>query len=148
VVSGLTPVDPYSHWTHIELRNPLGLAAGLAEGQSRRERAMDARVNRPKARRKARKITATLTAKRVSRLLRNGTPGRYLDRGDGRTGNQVDPVKGLYLVVNGKTSAHWELKYQFHYRTRHMGLGSATWSPASFSLSLPSAEERNCVRAS
>ncbi|MGH7117648.1 MAG: tyrosine-type recombinase/integrase [Acetobacteraceae bacterium] len=72
-----------------------------------------------------RKTPTTLTTKRVAKLLRNGTPGRYLDRGDGRGGNQVDPVKGLYLVVNGRTSASWELRYQIDHRTRFMGLGSA-----------------------
>jgi hypothetical protein len=75
-------------------------------------------------RRQARKPT-TLTAKKVAKLLRAGAPGRYLDRGDGRSGNQVAPVRGLYLCINGKTSAAWELRYQLRDRTRFMGLGSA-----------------------
>ncbi|MGH6670872.1 MAG: tyrosine-type recombinase/integrase [Xanthobacteraceae bacterium] len=76
-----------------------------------------------RARRKA-KATASLTVKRVAKLLRAGVPGRYLDRGDGRSGNQYDPVKGLYLVVNSPTSAAWEMRYQLRGKTRFMGLGS------------------------
>lgn len=86
---------------------------------------MGARVSRPNRRRTATKSTS-LTTKRVAKLLRSGTPGRYLDRGDGRdSANQVEPVRGLYLVVNGKSAAHWELRYQLRGRTRFMGLGSA-----------------------
>jgi len=76
------------------------------------------------ARRRKAEATATLTVKRVAKLLRAGVPGRYLDRGDGRASNQVDPVKGLYLVVHGKASAYWELRYQLRGKTRFMGLGS------------------------
>ncbi len=55
----------------------------------------------------------SLTVKRVDKLLRSGEPGRHLDE------------KGLYLVIGGKASAHWELRYQLHRRGRYMGLGSA-----------------------
>jgi integrase len=54
-----------------------------------------------------------LTAKRVQRLLK--TPGRYRDR----------DVRGLLLVVNGATSANWQLRYQLHHREHWLGLGSA-----------------------
>jgi hypothetical protein len=57
-----------------------------------------------------------LTSKRMTKLLRRGEPGRYRDGGD---------VRGLYLVIGSKASAHWELRYQLHGRGRWMGLGSA-----------------------
>jgi integrase len=85
---------------------------------------VDTKKSRPRTRRRARKPTS-LTAKRVAKLIRAGVPGRYLDRGDGRSGNQYDPVKGLYLVVNSSSSAAWEIRFQLNGRTRFMGLGSA-----------------------
>lgn len=56
-----------------------------------------------------------LTVKRVERLLRAGVPGKYTD-GD---------VKGLMLCVEGKSSAHWLLRYQRDHKVRHLGLGGA-----------------------
>jgi len=60
----------------------------------------------------------SLTTKRTAKLLRQGKPGRYIDAG--ATG-----VRGLYLVVIGKGSASWQLRYQLHDRPHWMGLGSA-----------------------
>ena len=54
-----------------------------------------------------------LTAKRVTRLISKGEPVMHLDE------------RGLYLVVEGKTSAHWALRFQLDGRARLMGLGSA-----------------------
>ena len=56
-----------------------------------------------------------LTAKKIEKLMRAGVPGRHTD-GD---------VKGLMLCIEGKSSAHWLLRYQRDKVTRHMGLGSA-----------------------
>jgi integrase len=60
-----------------------------------------------------------LTVKRVDKLLRAGEPGRHLD------GGGIETVRGLYLVINSKTSARWELRYQLNERPHWMGLGSA-----------------------
>jgi integrase len=65
----------------------------------------------------------SLTVKKVSKLMRRGVAGRYLDGGAG--------VRGLYLIVGGENNAHWELRYQLHGRGHWMGLGSAK----DFSLS-------------
>jgi integrase len=67
-----------------------------------------------------------LTAKRAARLLIKGLPGRYFD-GKG----------GLYLVIEGKRSAHWERRYQLHGTEHYYGLGSAQV------FSLAEARERN-----
>ena len=62
----------------------------------------------------------------VKKLLREGTPGRYSDG------------KGLALVIESKTAARWERRYQImNGPTRHMGLGSA------FALSLKEARDEN-----
>jgi integrase len=71
-----------------------------------------------------------LTEKRVDKLLRRGTPGKYSDKGSS------DFVRGLYLVVASKTAAHYELRYQVNHVKRWMGLGSA------FELTLKQARER------
>ena len=60
----------------------------------------------------------SLTVKRVERLMRRGDPGRHLDGG-------TSGLRGLYLIVGGKTAAHWELRFQLNGRARWMGLGSA-----------------------
>ena len=60
-----------------------------------------------------------LTVKRVDKLLRAGQPGRHLDDGG------IETVRGLYLVVNSKTSARWELRYQLNDKPHWMGIGSA-----------------------
>jgi integrase len=54
-----------------------------------------------------------LTVKRVARLLSAGIPGRHFDEA------------GLYLVIESKTNAHWERRYQLHDKTHYLGLGSA-----------------------
>jgi integrase len=59
-----------------------------------------------------------LTVKRVAKLMRGGQLGRHLDGGS--TG-----VRGLYLIVQNKGAAHWELRYQLDGHARWMGLGSA-----------------------
>jgi len=59
-----------------------------------------------------------LTVKKVAKLMRRGEPGRYLDGGG-------SGVRGLYLIVQGKAAAHWELRFQLDGRARWMGLGSA-----------------------
>jgi integrase len=58
-----------------------------------------------------------LTVKKVAKLVRRGEPGRYLDGGAG--------VRGLYLIVQNKHAAHWELRFQLDRHSRWMGLGSA-----------------------
>jgi integrase len=58
-----------------------------------------------------------LTVKRVEKLISAGVPGKHTD---GKGG-----VKGLMLCIEGKTSAHWLLRWQRDGRVRHMGLGSA-----------------------
>src|SRR5437660_2189672 len=67
-----------------------------------------------------------LTVKRVAKLIRQGVPGKHTD-GD---------VRGLMLCIEGKTSAHWLLRWQRNHVTRHMGLGSAR------DLSLAAAREK------
>jgi integrase len=57
-----------------------------------------------------------LTVKRVAQLLRQGEPGRHLDRGGPR---------GLYLSISSPNAAHWELRYQLRGRGHWLGLGSA-----------------------
>jgi len=66
-----------------------------------------------------------LTAKRVTKLLRRGEPGRFLD------------ARGLYLVVDSRTAAHWERRYQLDGREHYHGLGSA------FVFGLAAARERS-----
>ena len=56
-----------------------------------------------------------LTVKKVEKLIRAGVPAKITD-GD---------VRGLMLVVEGKNSAHWLLRYQRNKIVKHMGLGSA-----------------------
>jgi integrase len=58
----------------------------------------------------------SLTVKKVAKLLRQGKPGRHLDSGG---------VRGLYLAVDSRTAASWQLRYQLRGRGRWMGLGSA-----------------------
>jgi integrase len=60
----------------------------------------------------------SLTVKRVTKLIRKGEPGRFLDSGS--TG-----VRGLHLCVGGKNNASWGLRYQLDGRTHWLGLGSA-----------------------
>ncbi|MGO9401742.1 MAG: tyrosine-type recombinase/integrase [Xanthobacteraceae bacterium] len=62
---------------------------------------------------------ASLTVKKVSKLVRAGEPGKHLDSGS------ADAVRGLHLVVVNKRNASWQLRYQIDKRTRWMGLGSA-----------------------
>jgi len=59
-----------------------------------------------------------LTQKRIDKLLRNGTCGRYRDSGPGG-------VKGLRLDVQSRTNASWCLVFQINNKPRQMGLGSA-----------------------
>ena len=56
-----------------------------------------------------------LTVKKVAKLKSAGVPGKHTDLGG---------VKGLMLCIEGKSSAHWLLRYQRDHVTRHMGLGS------------------------
>jgi integrase len=65
-----------------------------------------------------------LTSKRVLKLLRQGEPGRHLDR------------RGLYLVIASRTNAHWEKRYQLDGKEHYHGLGSA------FVFGLVAARER------
>jgi integrase len=60
-----------------------------------------------------------LTVKKHHARVRGGKVGKYLD---GTTGGGV---RGLYLVVKGKRSSNWGLRYQLHGVTHWMGLGSA-----------------------
>jgi len=60
----------------------------------------------------------SLTVKKVAALRRRGLPGRYLDGGN--TGE-----RGLYLIIQGRRAAHWELRFQLNGKSRWMGLGSA-----------------------
>jgi integrase len=60
----------------------------------------------------------SLTVKKVAKLMRRGEPGRYLDGG-------ANGVKGLYLIVQNKRAAHYELRFQLRERGHWMGLGSA-----------------------
>jgi hypothetical protein len=57
-----------------------------------------------------------LTLKRVAKLLSVGRPGRHADSGG---------VKGLYLVVTGKGTGSWQIRYQLRNQAHWMGLGSA-----------------------
>jgi integrase len=66
-----------------------------------------------------------LTAKRVAKLIRAGEPGRHLDS------------RGLYLITQSRTAAHWERRYQLDGREHFHGLGSA------FVFSLAEARERS-----
>jgi integrase len=66
-----------------------------------------------------------LTAKKVAKLLHRGEPGRHLD------------ARGLYLIVQSCTAAHWEKRFQFDGREHFTGLGSAR------TFSLVEARERN-----
>jgi integrase len=61
----------------------------------------------------------------VAKLLRRGEPGRHLD------------ARGLYLIVQSCTAAHWEKRFQFDGREHFTGLGSAR------TFSLVEARERN-----
>jgi integrase len=62
-----------------------------------------------------------LSMKKVAKLLRRGVPGRHIDSDSGDPNRQ----RGLYLVINHKDSAAWELRFQLHGRPHWMGLGSA-----------------------
>jgi integrase len=66
-----------------------------------------------------------LTAKRVAKLISKGEPGRHLDS------------NGLYLIVTGKRTAHWERRYELHGSGQWMGLGGIG------AFSLAEARERN-----
>jgi integrase len=66
-----------------------------------------------------------LTSKRVAKLLRQGEPARHLDQ------------RGLYLVIESRTNAHWEKRYQLDGREHYHGLGSA------FVFGLAAARERS-----
>jgi integrase len=66
-----------------------------------------------------------LTAKRVAKLIRKGEPGRHLDS------------RGLYLITQSPTAAHWEKRYQLDGREHYHGLGSA------FVFGLAAARERS-----
>jgi len=74
----------------------------------------------------------SLTMKKVAKLLRKGVPGRHIDSDSG----DPDRQRGLYLVVNHRDSASWELRYQLHGQPHWLGLGSARV------FSLPEARER------
>jgi integrase len=67
----------------------------------------------------------TLTAKRVAKVIRKGEPGRHLDS------------RGLYLITQSPTAAHWEKRYQLDGKEHYHGLGSA------FTFSLAEARVRN-----
>jgi integrase len=60
----------------------------------------------------------SLTVKRVQRLLRQGKPGRHLDGG-------ANGIKGLYLAIDSRTAASWNLRYQLANTSHWMGIGSA-----------------------
>ena len=60
-----------------------------------------------------------LTVRKHKARVQAGKVGMYLD---GTTGGGV---RGLYLVVKGKHSANWGLRYQLRGVTHWMGLGSA-----------------------
>jgi integrase len=66
-----------------------------------------------------------LTSKRVAKLIRKGEPGRHLDS------------RGLYLITQSPTAAHWEKRYQLDGREHYHGLGSA------FVFGLAAARERS-----
>ena len=66
-----------------------------------------------------------LTSKRVAKLIRRGEPGRHLDS------------RGLYLITQSPTAAHWEKRYQLDGREHYHGLGSA------FVFGLAAARERS-----
>ena len=66
-----------------------------------------------------------LTVKRTARLLSRGQPGRHFDGA------------GLYLVVTGKGTAHWERRYRLREREHYLGLGSVN------AFDLTEARERN-----
>jgi integrase len=72
-----------------------------------------------------------LTVKRVARLLSAGTPGRHFD------------AAGLYLVIESKTNAHWERRYQLHGKTHYLGLGSARRQGSKSTFTLEEAREEN-----
>jgi integrase len=74
---------------------------------------------------KDKRATMALTQKGVRGLLARGEVGRHFDR------------DGLYLIVNSKTSANWERRYQLHGKARAMGLGSVK------AFDLEQARERN-----
>jgi integrase len=57
-----------------------------------------------------------LTLKETAKLLRQGVPGRHADSGG---------VKGLYLIITGKGSGSWQLRYQLRHKPHWMGLGPA-----------------------
>jgi integrase len=67
----------------------------------------------------------SLTSKRVAKLLRRGEPDRHLDQ------------HGLYLVIESRSNAHWERRFQLDGKERYHGLGSA------FAFSLAEARVRN-----
>ena len=66
-----------------------------------------------------------LTSKRVAKLIRKGEPGRHFD------------ARGLYLITQSPTAAHWEKRYQLDGKEHYHGLGSA------FVFGLAAARERS-----
>jgi integrase len=66
-----------------------------------------------------------LTSKRVAKLIRRGEPGKHLDS------------RGLYLITQSPTAAHWERRYELDGREHYLGLGSA------FVFGLAQARERS-----
>jgi integrase len=54
-----------------------------------------------------------LTLKKVAKLINAGERVRILDS------------QGLYLIVNGSKSAHWERRYELNHKAHWLGLGSA-----------------------
>ena len=53
-----------------------------------------------------------------AKLLRKGEPERHFD------GN------GLYSIVSGKNTGHWERRYELHGKSHWPGLGSCALSPS------------------
>jgi integrase len=70
-----------------------------------------------------------LTLKKTTRLIRQGKAGKYPD-------GAPAGVRGLHLVVVGKSAASWQLRYQRNLGQHWMGLGSA------FDFTLLEARER------
>jgi integrase len=79
-----------------------------------------------------------LSVKRVEKLIRAGVPGRHTDGPGG--------VRGLMLCIEGKTSAHWLLRYQRNKVVRHMGLGSARDLPLAAAREKASLERERIAR--
>jgi integrase len=58
-------------------------------------------------------MAKALTVKAIERLLAAGKPGKHTDA----------EVRGLMLVIEGPSSAHWLLRYQRNHKVHHLGLG-------------------------